>query len=118
MVQSIVYPGETIAADVVWRNAGQAWIAPRFRLDIKSSGVFDTWQEGVWVASPGANPGGQATVTVFRPVPSDWVTGATIDVKLMVEGIEGSVWEQSDIFVIGQLVGEVDIISVTPYVVR
>ncbi|KKL49336.1 hypothetical protein LCGC14_2316530 [marine sediment metagenome] len=116
--QQIVYPGETIAADVVWLNSGLAFIAPVFRLDIRESGLFVGWQEGPWITSPGAAPGAQATVTPFRPVPSNWRTGITIDVKLMVQGIEGSVWEESDIFLIGEPLGEVEIISVEPYVER
>ncbi len=114
---AIVYPGETIAADVVWRNVGAAWLAPRLRLDIRESG-WATWIEGSWITSPGANPGGTATVTPYRQVPSDWAPNTTIDVKLMVEGIMGEVWIEHDIFITGELVGEVEIVSVTPYVER
>ncbi|GAI62888.1 unnamed protein product, partial [marine sediment metagenome] len=99
--QAIVYPGETIAADVVWKNTGFAWVAPNFRLDLRESGAFKTWIEGPWVTSPGANPGGTATVTPYRQVPSDWAPNTTIDVKLMVEGIAGEVWIEHDIFITG-----------------
>ena len=116
--QAIVYPGETIAANVVWRNVGAAWFTPNFRLDIRESGPFVGWQEGPWITSPGAAPGGTAMVTPYRQVPSDWAPNTTVDVKLMVEGIGGSVWEEHDIFITGELVGEVEIVSVTPYVER
>lgn len=113
--QAIVLPGETIAADVLWRNVGGAWVAPRFRLALRESGFFPTWIEGPWVSSPGASPGGMATVNPDRQVPSDWAPNTTIDVRIEVDGV-GPVWEQSDIFITGELVGEVEIVSVTPYV--
>ncbi len=113
--QAIVYPGETIAADVVWRNVGGAWIAPNLRLAIRESGPFVGWQEGSWVTSPGADPGAMATVTVSRPVPSDWAPNTAIDVRLEVDGV-GPVWEQADIFITGELAGAFELVSVTPYV--
>ncbi len=111
----IVYPGETIAADVLWRNVGGAWVAPRLRLALRESGAFQTWIEGLWKTSPGANPGASATVTITRQVPSDWAPNTTIDVRVEVDGV-GPVWEQHDIFITGELLGEVEIVSVTPYV--
>lgn len=109
-----VYPGETIAADVVWQNVGGAYITPRFRLDLRESG-WATWIEGAWIYSPGAGPGGQATVTPSRQVPSDWAPNTAIDVKIVVDGV-GTIWERQDIFITGELAGEVEIVSVTPYV--
>lgn len=113
-----VVPGQTIAVDVVWKNIGTGSYAPRFRLDVRESG-WATWNEGFWTAAPSTAPGAQRTTTVTKVIPSDWASNTTIDCKLMVEGIPGEVWREDDIFITvsGDPGDNVQIISVTPYVV-
>jgi len=111
-----VNPGQWIAARISWVNTGEQAFMAKFRLDLRTSQFAATWMEGAWVSSI-AQAGETVEVIAHRQVPTTWRVGQTIDVKIMLLGIEGAVWQQDDIFRIPAAPGPgwVQIISVTPY---
>jgi hypothetical protein len=111
----IVYGGDIVNAQVLWRNLGAESHAPRMRLDLKHT---LTPNEGSWVQCDTVTPGAQGACSLTSiPIPDDWGAGGLIDLRLMVDGIEGTVWEQNDTLVIGEEV-PVNITGVSTYVVE
>jgi len=95
--QSSINSGQPISVQITWKNAGIASITPRFRVDIKGTGTFDTPLEGQWVTSPSGAPNQVVTVNASSiPIPTDWQNGKTLHAYVMLDGVSGH-WDESTI---------------------
>ncbi len=80
----LIEPGKTIGARLLWRNRGPLLYAPQMRLHLRNSDFGATWQEGPWVRSPQALPGGSVAVEVVQGVPDNW-DDKLIDVRVEIQ---------------------------------
>lgn len=114
--ETIVYGGDVIAATVTFKNNALTSVIAKMRLDMRVSGFAATWIEGLWKTAPAVAGLGTGTVILEAvPIPTDWGVGATIDLKIQIEGKQGPGWQLDNGFIIGNKL-DVTLLTVTPYV--
>jgi hypothetical protein len=90
-----IMPGQPVIVDITWRNNGTTSVSPRFRVDIRKNGLFETIQEGQWFTSSPVSPGQPVVITGQSiPIPNDWSEGTQLRAYVMLEGVEGH-WDES-----------------------
>jgi len=93
--------GVPLIADIAWTNMGAKAVAPQFQFALRRTGATATWQEGPKASSPSVAPGvSVVTSATSITVPKSWPNTTTIDLKLMLIGLEGAWWLREDVLTI------------------
>ncbi len=112
-----VVAGGLIMVEVDWSSlAGQPnFNPPNFRLDLKKSGWFETYNEAGSKGADGSHilkiPGKAGLWTtgnvdypitnIFRTIPTDWKEhGPVVDLQLVIANLEGEIFEKKEAYVL------------------